>query len=201
MCSQILPNAWNKNRLLEQRQSYGNNLSRSVVLIKVVGLLADYLANHLSVQPSFPLRYCDNWFFLLFSSKYTPPRLVWLFAHVFSLTIDMLIILYLLNSSCFSDTSGWMMERHRQLSLSKTQLVVIPASPSVLNNISIQLSVAVLSLSKSARNLGILSDAQLSPNCCICHSTLHHITLETSGLIWLNLLFYSFSWQGCQHEQ
>ena len=42
-------------------------------------------------------------------------------------------------SSCLADISAWMKERHLQLNLSKTELLVITASPSIQRQINIQL--------------------------------------------------------------
>ena len=55
-----------------------------------------------------------------------------------------------------------MKERHLQLNLSKTELLVMPASPSIQQNISIQLESTQLMPTKSARNLGVMIDDQLT---------------------------------------
>ena len=55
-----------------------------------------------------------------------------------------------------------MKERHLQLNLSKTELIVIPASPSVQPLINIQLGSTQLMPTKSARNLGVMIDDQLT---------------------------------------
>ncbi|XP_071389800.1 uncharacterized protein, partial [Centroberyx affinis] len=65
-------------------------------------------------------------------------------------------------SACLADISAWMKERHLQLNLSKTELLVIPASPSVQQQISIQLESAQLMPTKSARNLGVMIDDQVT---------------------------------------
>ncbi|XP_071374645.1 uncharacterized protein, partial [Centroberyx affinis] len=63
---------------------------------------------------------------------------------------------------CLADISAWMKERHLQLNLSKTELLVIPASPSIQQQISIQLESTELIPTKSARNLGVMIDDQLT---------------------------------------
>ena len=65
-------------------------------------------------------------------------------------------------SSCLADISAWMKERHLQLNLSKTELIVIPASPSVQPLINIQLGSTQLMPTKSAPNLGVIIDDQLT---------------------------------------
>lgn len=65
-------------------------------------------------------------------------------------------------SSCLADISKWMRERHLQLNLSKTELVIIPASPTVEPQISIQLGSNNLLPTNSARNLGVMIDDQLT---------------------------------------
>ena len=55
-----------------------------------------------------------------------------------------------------------MKERHLQLNLSKTELLVITASPSIQRQINIQLDSNQLLPTKSARNLGVMIDDQLT---------------------------------------
>ena len=65
-------------------------------------------------------------------------------------------------TACLADISVWMKERHLQLNLSKTELIVIPASLSVQPQINIQLGSSQLMPTKSARNLGVMIDDQLT---------------------------------------
>ncbi|KAG7473975.1 hypothetical protein MATL_G00101630 [Megalops atlanticus] len=61
-----------------------------------------------------------------------------------------------------ADISLWMKARHLQLNLSKTELLVIPAKPSMHHSISLKLVSNTLKPSKVARNLGVMIDDQLS---------------------------------------
>uniref|UniRef100_A0A8C6LM54 Reverse transcriptase domain-containing protein n=1 Tax=Nothobranchius furzeri TaxID=105023 RepID=A0A8C6LM54_NOTFU len=65
-------------------------------------------------------------------------------------------------SNCLSDISKWMKSHHLQLNLSKTELLVIPAKPSVQQNISIQNDFLSLAPSKAVRNLGVVIDEHLT---------------------------------------
>uniref|UniRef100_A0AAQ6IJR8 Reverse transcriptase domain-containing protein n=1 Tax=Anabas testudineus TaxID=64144 RepID=A0AAQ6IJR8_ANATE len=65
-------------------------------------------------------------------------------------------------SACLSDISAWMRKRHLQLNIPKTELLVFPARPSTQHNISINIGSAVISPTKSARNLGVIIDDQLT---------------------------------------
>ncbi len=60
------------------------------------------------------------------------------------------------------DISSWMMDHHLQLNLAKTELLVISANPSLHHNFSIQLGSSTITPSKTARNLGVVIDDQLS---------------------------------------
>uniref|UniRef100_A0A8C6K7T1 Reverse transcriptase domain-containing protein n=1 Tax=Nothobranchius furzeri TaxID=105023 RepID=A0A8C6K7T1_NOTFU len=64
-------------------------------------------------------------------------------------------------SNCLSDTSKWL-SHHLQLNLSKTDLLVIPAKPSIQHNISIQNDFLSLTPSKAVRNLGVVIDEHLT---------------------------------------
>ena len=65
-------------------------------------------------------------------------------------------------SSCLANISTSMKEHQLQLNLSKTELLVIPASPSIQQEINIKLESTQLTPTKSARNLGIMVDDQLT---------------------------------------
>uniref|UniRef100_A0A673A8T2 Reverse transcriptase domain-containing protein n=1 Tax=Sphaeramia orbicularis TaxID=375764 RepID=A0A673A8T2_9TELE len=65
-------------------------------------------------------------------------------------------------SDCLSDISAWMKAHHLQLNLSKTELLVFPAKPTIQQDISIctdSLSPAPTSV---VRNLGVMIDNQLT---------------------------------------
>ncbi len=61
-----------------------------------------------------------------------------------------------------SDISSWMMDHHLQLNLAKTELLVFSANPSLHHNFSIQLGSSTITPSRTARNLGVVIDDQLS---------------------------------------
>uniref|UniRef100_A0A8C6PGM9 Reverse transcriptase domain-containing protein n=1 Tax=Nothobranchius furzeri TaxID=105023 RepID=A0A8C6PGM9_NOTFU len=65
-------------------------------------------------------------------------------------------------SNCLSDISKWMKSHHLQLNLSKTELLVIPAKPSMQHNISIQNDFLSLAPSKAVQNLGVVIDEHLT---------------------------------------
>uniref|UniRef100_A0A8C1KNF9 Reverse transcriptase domain-containing protein n=1 Tax=Cyprinus carpio TaxID=7962 RepID=A0A8C1KNF9_CYPCA len=65
-------------------------------------------------------------------------------------------------SACLSDISSWMNDHHLQLNLTKTELLVVPANPSLNHNYSIQLGSSTITPSRTARNLGVVMDHQLS---------------------------------------
>ncbi|KAK2904419.1 hypothetical protein Q8A73_011076 [Channa argus] len=64
--------------------------------------------------------------------------------------------------ACLSDISAWMSERHLQLNLSKTEVLVFPARPLMQHNISINIGSTVIVPTNSAKNLGVIIDDQLS---------------------------------------
>ncbi|KAI7811638.1 reverse transcriptase [Triplophysa rosa] len=64
-------------------------------------------------------------------------------------------------SACLLDISSWMKEHHLQLNLFKTELLVIPAQPSIEHHLTIQLGSSTITPTKSARNLGVMLDDQL----------------------------------------
>ncbi len=65
-------------------------------------------------------------------------------------------------AACLSDISSWMMDQHLQLNLAKTELLVVSANPSLHHNFSIQLGLSTITPSRTARNLGVVIDDQLS---------------------------------------
>uniref|UniRef100_A0A8C1RDE1 Reverse transcriptase domain-containing protein n=1 Tax=Cyprinus carpio TaxID=7962 RepID=A0A8C1RDE1_CYPCA len=65
-------------------------------------------------------------------------------------------------SACLSDISSWMNDHHLQLNLTKTELLVVPANPSFHHNFSVQLGSSTITPSRTARNLGVVMDDQLS---------------------------------------
>ncbi len=65
-------------------------------------------------------------------------------------------------AACLSDISSWMMDQHLQLNLAKTELLVVSANPSLHHNFSIQLGSSTITPSRTAKNLGVVIDDQLS---------------------------------------
>ncbi len=65
-------------------------------------------------------------------------------------------------SGCLADISAWMKEHNLQLNLAKTELLVIPATPSLQHDFSIQLGTSIITPSTSVRNLGVIFDDQLT---------------------------------------
>ncbi|KAF4075661.1 hypothetical protein AMELA_G00221390, partial [Ameiurus melas] len=65
-------------------------------------------------------------------------------------------------SSCLSDILVWMKKHHLQLNLGKSELLVIPAYPSINQNFTVQLSSLTLMPTKTARNLGVILDEGLT---------------------------------------
>ncbi len=57
-------------------------------------------------------------------------------------------------SGCLADISAWMKEHHLQLNLAKTELLVVPATPTLQHDFSIQLGTSIITPSTSVRNLG-----------------------------------------------
>ncbi len=55
-----------------------------------------------------------------------------------------------------------MKEHHLQLNLAKTELLVFPATPTLQHDFTIQLSSSTITPSSSVRNLGVISDDQLT---------------------------------------
>ncbi len=65
-------------------------------------------------------------------------------------------------SGCLADISAWMKEHHLQLILAKTELLVVPATPTLQHDFSIQLGTSIITPSTSVRNLGVIFDDQLT---------------------------------------
>ncbi len=65
-------------------------------------------------------------------------------------------------SACLTDISCWMKDHHLQLKRVKTELLVVLANPSFLHNFTIQLGTSTITPSKTARNLGVVIDDQLT---------------------------------------
>ncbi len=68
------------------------------------------------------------------------------------------------NSSCtdLRLISAWMKEHHLQLNLTKTELLVFPATPTLQHDFTIQLGSSTITPSASVRNLGVVFDDQLT---------------------------------------
>ncbi|XP_058603600.1 uncharacterized protein LOC131522248 [Onychostoma macrolepis] len=65
-------------------------------------------------------------------------------------------------SGCLADISAWMKEHHLQLNLAKTELLVLPATPTLQHDFTIQLGSSTITPSTSVRNLGVIFDDQLT---------------------------------------
>ncbi len=65
-------------------------------------------------------------------------------------------------SGCLADISAWMKEHHLQLNLTKTELLVFPATPTLQHDFTIQLGSSTITPSASVRNLGVIFDDQLT---------------------------------------
>ncbi len=65
-------------------------------------------------------------------------------------------------SGCLADISAWMKEHHLQLNLAKTELIVLPATPTLQHDFTIQLGSSTITPSASVRNLGVIFDDQLT---------------------------------------
>ncbi len=65
-------------------------------------------------------------------------------------------------SGWLADISAWMKEHHLQLNLAKTELLVVPATPTLQHDFSIQLGTSIITPSTSVRNLGVIFDDQLT---------------------------------------
>ncbi len=65
-------------------------------------------------------------------------------------------------SACLTDISCWMKDHHLQLNLAKTELLVVPSNPSFHHNVTFQSGTSTITPSKTARNLGVMIDYQLT---------------------------------------
>ncbi len=65
-------------------------------------------------------------------------------------------------SACLTDMSCWMKDHQLQLNLAKTELLVVSANPSLHHNFTFQLGTSTITPSKTARNLGVKIDDQLT---------------------------------------
>ncbi|KAF4072136.1 hypothetical protein AMELA_G00270780 [Ameiurus melas] len=65
-------------------------------------------------------------------------------------------------SSCLSDISVWMKEHHLKLNLGKSEILVIPAYPSINQNLTVQLTSLTLMPTRTTRNLGVILDDRLT---------------------------------------
>ncbi len=65
-------------------------------------------------------------------------------------------------SGCLADISAWMKEHHLQLNLAMTELLVLPATPTLQHDFTIQLGSSTITPSTSVRNLGVIFDDQLT---------------------------------------
>ncbi|XP_053537777.1 uncharacterized protein LOC128633092 isoform X1 [Ictalurus punctatus] len=61
-----------------------------------------------------------------------------------------------------SDISVWKWEHHLKLNLAKTELLVIPACPSINHNRTVQLGSTTLKPTRTTRNLGVILDDSLT---------------------------------------
>ncbi len=84
-------------------------------------------------------------------------------------------------SGCLADISAWMKEHHLQLNLAKTELLVVPATPTLQHDFSIQLGTSIITPSTSVRNLGVIFDDQrtfkehIAKTARSCRFALHNI--------------------------
>ncbi len=65
-------------------------------------------------------------------------------------------------SACLTDISCWMKDHHLQLNLAKPELLVVPSNPSLHHNFTIQLGTSTITPSKTARNLRVMIDDQMT---------------------------------------
>ncbi len=65
-------------------------------------------------------------------------------------------------SACLTGISCWMKDHHFQLNLSKTELLVLPANPSFHCNFTFHFGTSTITPSKTARNLGVMINDQLT---------------------------------------
>ncbi len=121
-------------------------------------------------------------------------------------------------SGCLADISTWMKEHHLQLNLAKTELLVFPATPTLLHDFTIQLGSSTITPSASVRNLGVIFYDQLTfkdhiaTNAQSCRFALHNIrkirpflTQHAAQLLVqapvISILQSSSSWTSIMHNQ
>ncbi|KAK3508070.1 hypothetical protein QTP70_012307 [Hemibagrus guttatus] len=66
-------------------------------------------------------------------------------------------------SACLVDISSWMTDHQLKLNPSKTELLVIPGDPSPAQDLAISLNNSMISLSATARNLGVTINCPFPP--------------------------------------
>ncbi len=74
-------------------------------------------------------------------------------------------------SACLTGIYCWMKDHHFQLNLAKTELLVVPSNPSFHHNFTIQLGSSTITPSKTARNLAVMIDYQLTFSVHIAKTT------------------------------
>jgi len=97
---------------------------------------------------------------------------------------------------CLTNISCWMKDHHLQLNLVKTELLVAPAIPTLHYNFFIQLGLSFITSSRSARNLRVVIDDQLSFTGHIArtaHCYLPYTTLGGSAPSYRSMLHNSLS--------
>jgi len=65
-------------------------------------------------------------------------------------------------SICLADITAWMKEHHLQFNLAKTELLVLPAYPSLQHDFTVQLDSSSITPKRLVRNLGVIFDDQLT---------------------------------------
>ncbi len=95
-------------------------------------------------------------------------------------------------SAGLTDISYWMNDHHLQLNLAKIELLVVPANPSFHHNFTFQLGTSTITPSKTARNLGVMIDDQLTTLLKLPGpADLLYSTLRRPGPFFLNMLHNS----------
>ncbi len=84
----------------------------------------------------------------------------WLFLSLLFHPDDLTIAAHI--SACLTDISCWMKDHHLQLNLAKTELLVVPSNPLFHHNFTIQLGTSTITPSKTAKNIGVMIDDQLT---------------------------------------
>ncbi len=65
-------------------------------------------------------------------------------------------------AACLTDISSWMRNKHPQLNVTKTEQLVVSVNPALHHNFSIQLGLSTTTYPRTARNLKVVIDDQLS---------------------------------------